>query len=99
MIAINQQMADFACKYSLGERHHLPVSAAAALLRRIARVYFLHLSASLCRFAREDSEKATPRRVSNSSREMVVLNHPAHVQIFDANHLEIGHQLLGFAVV
>jgi len=99
MIAINQQVTDFALEDALRERNHLPVTTTTASLRRISSGNFFHLTASLFRFARQDSEKATPRHVRNTPRQMVIPDHPAHVQIFDPNHFKVGDQLPSFFVV
>ncbi len=75
--------------YTLSEGHLLPMSTPATRLRRIGGVHSYHLSASLFRFAREVIEECRPRDITDRFRQAMVMNHPIHVQIFDADDPEL----------
>ena len=80
----------------LSDRQRLAHATAAlgAVLRRVGRVHLDHFTASIRSFACEDHGELVPARVTDTFGEMMVFDHPAHVQIFDgdvivrANHIK-----------
>src|SRR5712691_2708008 len=63
--------------------HHLPTLV--ALLRGEARIDSYHLMTSSCSLLFKDVKECAPRGVQDGLREMVILDHPIDVQLFDSN--------------
>ena len=61
------------------------MSAPATGLTRIGGIDFDQRSASFFRFARELTKEGRPRGVCNAFRQTMVMNHPIHREVFDAN--------------
>src|SRR6266699_573158 len=76
--------------------HLLPMSTDAACLTRIGRIDFDQLSASFFRFARELTKERRPRGVCNAFCKTMIVNHPVHVKVFDADHPKAIYDLATF---
>src|SRR5215475_917413 len=72
-----------------GFAHSLTTSR--AILRRVGRIHLDHDTASLFRFARKDQDELIPSRVTDALGEMMILQHPFDVQIFDGHRIEFAH--------
>src|SRR3982751_4076858 len=77
---------------SCGERLTNPRSTRAALLRSKRRRNFPHSPSSFFRFGREDQEECSPGCVTNAFGEMMILDHPANLQLFYRNVVELADQ-------
>src|SRR2546421_4987394 len=75
--------------------HLLPMSTLATCLTRIGRIDFDQLSASFFRFARELTKEGRPRDVCNALCQTMIMNHPVHMKVFDADHTETVYNLPG----
>src|SRR5262249_44446469 len=77
----------------------LPVAAVAASLTRVSGVHSFKRPASVFSFAFRYCEKLPPGHVKNGLCKMVVLHHPANVQVFDGDPVEAFDQLRRLFVV
>ncbi len=75
--------------HSLSERHLLPMATPATLLRCIGWVDLDQLSASTFRLARQLSKERRPRCITDRFRQTMSMNHPVHVQVFNADDTEL----------
>jgi hypothetical protein len=71
----------------------LPVTAVAANLARVSRVYSFKRPASVLSFAFRHPEKEPPGHVTDRLGETVVLHHPAYVQFLDRDRVKSSHQI------
>jgi len=76
--------------------HLLPMSTLATCLTRIGGVHLRELSTSFFRFARQFAEKFRPRGIYNAFRQTMIVNHPVHVQVFDADDTKSINDLAAF---
>ncbi len=94
MITMRNKTAVDATVLSYRKRLAHATAALGAVLRRIGRVHQNHFTASIRSFACEDPDELVPARVTDAFGEMVIPDHPAHVQIFDgdvivtSNHIQ-----------
>src|ERR1700680_269774 len=75
-------------EYSNIQGHDLSMSTGATLLTRIGRVDLHTLSASFFRFARQCAKELRPCCICNALRQTMMVNHPVHMKVFDADHTE-----------
>jgi hypothetical protein len=75
-----------------GETLTKPRPAPAALLRGVRRPYFPHSPPSLFRFGRQYQQESSPGCVTNTFGEVMVLDHPANLQIFDREVIKLSDQ-------
>ena len=72
-----------------------PVSMATsgAILWRVRWIHFDHFSPSFFRFEDDDLDELSPSRVTDALGQVMVLDHPLDVQIFDFHALVLIDQL------
>jgi hypothetical protein len=99
MITTNYKSALLALVHTNRKGHLLPVAAPAANLARVSWVHFFKRPASVLSFAFRYREKLSPSHVNYSFRKMMVLDHPANVQILDGDMIELLNQLRRFFVM
>src|SRR5262245_39301544 len=99
MITANYKTALLAFVNTKGERHLLPVAAIAANLTRVSGIHSFKPPASVFSFAFRHCEKASPGHVADCLREMVILDHPANVQIFDRDRVKATDQIERYLVM
>ena len=71
------------------------LSTAATLLRRKARGHSDHHMTSSLSLVYEDHEECAPTRVVNALGQMMVLDHPGHVQVLNTNAAILLRVVLG----
>jgi putative transposase len=71
----------------------VPMAAARAILRRVRRIHLDYLSAGAFSLARKDQDELAPSRVTDALGEMMIPDHPSHVQIFDGNRVKLSHDI------
>jgi hypothetical protein len=73
-----------------------PVSMATsgAILWRVRWIHFDHFSPSFFRFEDDDLDELSPSRVTDALGQVVVLDHPLDVQIFDFRRKAITKEML-----
>jgi hypothetical protein len=69
------------------------MATARAILRRIRWIHFDHRSTSLFRFVDDDHYELPPSGVTDALGQVMVLDHPPDVQIFDFDALVLIDQL------
>jgi hypothetical protein len=99
MVTINYQPALLAHEGANRQRHLLSVTAAAAILRSVARILSFYRAASVRSFARQDAKEWSPCHIIDGLGEMVMADHPANVQVFDRDPVKAGDQFLSLLVM
>src|SRR4051812_15566749 len=79
----------------LARRKGLPhsVPTTAAILRRELRGNFPHTTASIFRFTRQRQKEVSPTRITDGLRQMVTLDHPGNVQIFNCYLVKLTNEI------
>jgi hypothetical protein len=83
MVSINNQSAIAAAIDSHRQRHPALMTTSRASRRCPVGIHHLDLSASLFRFVNDDGNELRPTGVMNTFRQMMVLDHPFDIQIFE----------------
>jgi hypothetical protein len=83
MVSINNQSAIAASIGSYGQRHPALMTTSRASRRCPVGIHHLDPSASLFRFVNDDGNELRPTGVMNAIRQMMVLDHPFDIQIFE----------------
>jgi hypothetical protein len=83
MVSINNQSANAAAIDSHRQRHPALMTTSRASRRCPVGIHHLDLSASLFRFVNDDGNELRPTGVMNTFRQMMVLDHPFDIQIFE----------------
>lgn len=86
MVPIDLQSTAMAGVDPVGQRHLLPVSTGATVLRSIGGVDSHDLPASLRRFVGKKLCELRPCRVRNTLGNTMIMEHPVDFEIFDCNH-------------
>ncbi len=79
--------------FSCGKCLAHSISALGAILRRVGRIHFDYLTAGAFSLARKDRNELTPSGVTDALGEMMIFHHPAHVQVFDGDRIELSHDI------
>ena len=69
--------------------------APAAILRCVGWIDFDGCSSSFFRFGEQLLKKSRPTRIVNALSKTMVMNHPVHVKVFDADHTKTVDDLPG----
>ena len=92
MIAVQYQTTAGAPIRSFGQRQLLSVAASTARLTGVRRVDCDESTTGTFRLVRQIRAELRPRRVRDTFRETMVVDHPVHGQVFDCDHLKAVHQ-------
>lgn len=99
MVTVNHNLAGLAFVDANRQRHLLPMTTMRAILRCVAWIHFLKLTASIFSFAFEYRKESRPRHIGDGFREMTILYHLFDVQVFNCNSVKAIDQLHRFLMV